>query len=135
MYILYIAIVLLVLVRAQQYTDPSQLPGYDNLPGCAQYALGACVPCGENVIADLNCGTWTCVCDDYAQALSAVSAAASGRCSTQLSLTATVQSILSTFCSQLTVPAFPESPTQTNTNNEGKQFTTRVKIYNSSTNL
>jgi hypothetical protein len=104
MYTFFAALNLLIFAAGQQCTDPSQLPGFSNLPNCAQIIF-TCPGCGPSVQGGVDCETWGCVCDDLSQRISAASSAASARCTTEPWETASATSILNAFCAQLTVPA------------------------------
>ena len=136
---------LLILVGAT-FTDPTQWPGYSNLPLCVQSVFpyigcpvgcaGGCIPC------DIGCGTWTCACgrDYFAAAVSAASSIAATACSTnQADGIASATSIVNGFCNQLlatpTLTGAP-SPTSTATGSTGIKWfspysTTRLNQPNS----
>jgi hypothetical protein len=111
---------LLFRLSAGIITDPQQWPSVTDLPycvdnvfqgclyGCAYQSLpsAGCIPCG------VDCGDWSCACQDYGPAYSVLTSVASYQCSTNLYAVASITSIFNSFCLQLTAtPTEPTGPT------------------------
>ena len=79
-------------------TDPSQWPNFYNLRICVQYLFS---DTGEELLSNVNCLNWLCVCDDSGAA-SILSTMAIAAC-TDSQDQSVATSLFSAFCSQITL--------------------------------
>jgi len=86
---------------------PSQWPGWSTIRACVAYAI-------EDVVGDIGCGDWTCVCEHSITAAADLLSRASSLCLNDELDIVIATSVFNGFCSQLPgVTGFQAVPTPT----------------------
>lgn len=99
-------LVFLALTSAQ-VTDPGLLPGFSNLQGCVQSLFS---DTGEELLNDIGCDNWFCVCNHFSDAFYTVSTMAISQCNTQAQDVMQATSVLNSFCTQIPTPSSVSPP-------------------------
>jgi hypothetical protein len=80
-------------------TNPFQWPGFSTLRSCVQDLFGE----GEELLNDVNCANWFCVCDDSGASFT-LSTLAASQCTDAQDIAAAT-SVLDAFCDQISLTA------------------------------
>lgn len=80
-------------------TNPFQWPGFSTLRSCVQDLFGE----GEELLNDVNCANWFCVCDDSGASFT-LSTLAASQCTDAQDIAAAT-SVFNEFCDQISLTA------------------------------